>query len=60
MSFSTILLVILGSGLVVGTLYVMIRAIFLPNPSPNASPRDQSQRKQEAKEKRPTKKVASA
>lgn len=60
MSLSTILLTILGGGLVVGTLYVMIRAIFLPNPSPSASARDQSKGKQDAKEKQPTKKVGPA
>lgn len=38
MSLNEILLILIGGGLVVGTLYVMIRAIFMPNPSPDVSP----------------------
>ncbi len=33
MSFNQILLIIIGGGLVVGTLYITIRAIFLPTPT---------------------------
>jgi hypothetical protein len=38
MPLNELLLILIGGSLVVGTLYVMIRAIFLPNPSPDASP----------------------
>ena len=54
MSLNEILLVVIGGGLVVGTLYIMIRAIFLPNPSSV----DQSKKKQAAEEKPFAKKAA--
>lgn len=56
MALNEILLVLIGGGMVVGTLYIMIRAIFLPNPSSG----DQGKKKQAAAEKPLTKKVAKA
>ncbi|MDZ7290941.1 MAG: hypothetical protein ONB44_12185 [candidate division KSB1 bacterium] len=32
MSFNEILLIVVGGGLLLGTLYMMFRAIFLPSP----------------------------